>query len=84
MSTTARTMCHLRQGVIRRGQGYAAELCARIGTRVIFAHRSITRPVADGENHIALTRGIPHTDGAWPVLVTLAKPRTALQDRHRD
>jgi ribose 1,5-bisphosphokinase len=27
----------------------------RIGTRVIFAHRYITRAIADGENHIALT-----------------------------
>jgi ribose 1,5-bisphosphokinase len=27
----------------------------RIGARVAFAHRYITRPVSDGENHIALT-----------------------------
>jgi ribose 1,5-bisphosphokinase len=27
----------------------------RVGTRVMFAHRYITRAVADGENHIALT-----------------------------
>jgi ribose 1,5-bisphosphokinase len=31
---------------------YARE---RIGARVMFAHRYITRPVGDGENHIALT-----------------------------
>ncbi|KND62455.1 ATP-binding protein PhnN Guanylate kinase [Candidatus Burkholderia verschuerenii] len=29
--------------------------CERIGTCVMFAHRYITRIVADGENHIALT-----------------------------
>jgi ribose 1,5-bisphosphokinase len=27
----------------------------RIGARVMFPHRYITRPVGDGENHIALT-----------------------------
>lgn len=32
--------------------GFARE---RVGTRVMFAHRYITRAVADGENHIALT-----------------------------
>jgi ribose 1,5-bisphosphokinase len=32
--------------------GYARE---RVGTRIMFAHRYITRAVADGENHIALT-----------------------------
>lgn len=28
----------------------------RIGARVMFAHRYITRPVSDGENHVALTQ----------------------------
>jgi ribose 1,5-bisphosphokinase len=32
--------------------GFARE---RVGARVMFAHRYITRPVTDGENHIALT-----------------------------
>jgi ribose 1,5-bisphosphokinase len=32
--------------------GFARE---RIGAQVMFSHRYITRPVADGENHIALT-----------------------------
>lgn len=32
--------------------GFARE---RIGARVMFSHRYITRPVSDGENHIALT-----------------------------
>ncbi|WP_044042260.1 phosphonate metabolism protein/1,5-bisphosphokinase (PRPP-forming) PhnN [Caballeronia insecticola] len=32
--------------------GFARE---RVGARVMFAHRYITRAVADGENHIALT-----------------------------
>jgi ribose 1,5-bisphosphokinase len=32
--------------------GFARE---RIGARVMFAHRYITRPISDGENHIALT-----------------------------
>jgi ribose 1,5-bisphosphokinase len=32
--------------------GFARE---RIGTRVMFAHRYITRAVADGENHVVLT-----------------------------
>ncbi|MGV7244429.1 phosphonate metabolism protein/1,5-bisphosphokinase (PRPP-forming) PhnN [Caballeronia sp. M23-90] len=27
----------------------------RIGSQVMFAHRYITRPVSDGENHVALT-----------------------------
>ncbi len=29
---------------------------SRIGARALFAHRYITRPVADGENHIALSQ----------------------------
>ncbi|SOE64090.1 ribose 1,5-bisphosphokinase [Burkholderia sp. D7] len=33
--------------------GFARE---RIGARVMFAHRYITRPVSDGENHVALSR----------------------------
>jgi ribose 1,5-bisphosphokinase len=28
----------------------------RIGAQVMFAHRYITRPVSDGENHVALSR----------------------------
>ncbi|WP_321799300.1 phosphonate metabolism protein/1,5-bisphosphokinase (PRPP-forming) PhnN [Caballeronia sp. J97] len=32
--------------------GFARE---RVGAQVMFAHRYITRPVADGENHIALS-----------------------------
>ncbi|SAK96480.1 ATP-binding protein PhnN [Caballeronia calidae] len=30
---------------------------ARVGARVMFAHRYITREVADGENHISLSQG---------------------------